>query len=714
MYNASGGVYVSDIAASFVMSGGKIKDNNNNSNIPGKPADVSILNNTITLSGTAEIGALMLTANDSTNSSVSIPAAYTGSVSALNLSGDANIIGSVDEVVGNWTGKQVITGTSYTLTATDIAKFTLGNFVANTVTRPITGNTEVDVDNFSISGDPLGVLKKGYVAVTGVTLNKTETTLVKDGTEILIATVVPSNATNMAVTWESNNIDVAIVNNGTVTAVDRGTATITVTSVADNSKKATCTVTVTNAGTSVDPYEVWTAADMQRVGKDETNGWGLDKHYTLMDDIILTGNWTPIGTNLTPFSGVFDGGGFSVSGLTISSATTVHQGMFGMIAGTSVNLAVVKNLSLVDVNITSSGNSVGGIAGTAFEYAQINNCSVSGIISGNGDVGGVVGRVELNNTVENCYVTGSISSSNENVGGVVGHNRGGIVQNCYATANVKDTGTATNIGGVVGYNYNNGTVQNCYATGNVSGFNNVGGVVGQSYVMNTVKNCVALNPNIGAMGNNFGRVIGNGSGANNYARNDMQKSGAYFDWPNKDDAASNNGKNITADDYDTQEWWSKLAINNGPAFDFSDTGVWEWHSTNKLPILKGFAPNTQNPTVTANTTGYFEITVKEIINPELETINSAVTISRTGAEGYAKTATFTLSNDVIYDANGIKWSIKGVGNYENETIVLSTDNSCEVDATEVKYNSLGGHSVYLEVKIGGKWYSTNIEFTIVR
>ena len=81
------------------------------------------------------------------------------------------------------------------------------------------------------------------VPVTGVTLNKTSTSLYVGGTETLTATVAPDNATDKTVTWTSSNPSVATVENGVVTAVSAGTATITVTT-DDGGKTATCTVTV--------------------------------------------------------------------------------------------------------------------------------------------------------------------------------------------------------------------------------------------------------------------------------------------------------------------------------------------------------------------------------------------------------------------------------------------------------------------------------------
>ena len=95
------------------------------------------------------------------------------------------------------------------------------------------------------------------VAVTGVTLDKTSTSITVGETETLTATVSPADATNKAVTWSSSDASVASVADGVVTANKVGTATITATSAADSTKKASCTVTVT-----AKPAQTITAADV--------------------------------------------------------------------------------------------------------------------------------------------------------------------------------------------------------------------------------------------------------------------------------------------------------------------------------------------------------------------------------------------------------------------------------------------------------------------
>jgi hypothetical protein len=116
-------------------------------------------------------------------------------------------------------------------------------------------------------------------------------------------------------------------------------------------------VTIANS----DPFLINSAGDLLRVGKNIGNdGWTLSAHYKLNASIDLPseGNWTPIGTIGSPFTGSFDGDGKSISGLTIDNSNADHQGLFGVIG----EGGVVRNLDLIDVSITGE-NFVGGIAG---------------------------------------------------------------------------------------------------------------------------------------------------------------------------------------------------------------------------------------------------------------------------------------------------------------------------------------------------------------
>ena len=118
--------------------------------------------------------------------------------------------------------------------------------ISGTPTSEGTSNFTVTASNNSGSDSKelsITISAATSVSVTGVTLNKTELTLTEGNNETLTATVQPDNATNKNVTWSSNNLEVATVENGTVTAKAAGTATITVTT-EDGNKTATCAVTV--------------------------------------------------------------------------------------------------------------------------------------------------------------------------------------------------------------------------------------------------------------------------------------------------------------------------------------------------------------------------------------------------------------------------------------------------------------------------------------
>lgn len=236
-------------------------------------------------------------------------------------------------------------------------------------------------------------------------------------------------------------------------------------------------------------------------------------------NIILTGNidlsdmeWTPIGDYYNRYTGTFDGGNYTIMGLTVTTSDQ-YAGLFGYIGSGGT----VKDVTLKDVQIESDNQygCVGGVAGNS--NGNIENCSVSGSVSsrhtaggvvgqqfggsitkcsssatvkGTGEVGGVAGKTDNSATLTACYATGNVtferaSTINTFAGGVVGSNgTGSILTACYATGNVTGTGTGTGscyVGGVTGDNFN-GTLTACYhANGTVSGpGGTTGGVTGRN------------------------------------------------------------------------------------------------------------------------------------------------------------------------------------------------------------------------------------------
>ena len=222
------------------------------------------------------------------------------------------------------------------------------------------------------------------------------------------------------------------------------------------------------------------------------NGGKSDINITLDTDIDLTGkDWTPIGTDYdNSYKGTFDGGGHTITGLTVTT-NDEYVGLFGYLnrAGT------VKNVVMEGVQITSNqiyGGSIGGVAG--YSWGTIENCSVSGSVSGTVYVGGVVGA-QIDGSITGCSSSATVKGT-VYVGGVTGQtNSSATLTACYATGNVIiEIHPTNNIsgGGLVGFNGGNG-VRACYATGNVTstgsstGNVHIGGFLGNNYT--TVTAC---------------------------------------------------------------------------------------------------------------------------------------------------------------------------------------------------------------------------------
>ena len=213
---------------------------------------------------------------------------------------------------------------------------------------------------------------------------------------------------------------------------------------------------------------------------------------TLTADIDLTGkDWTPIGTNFyNSYTGTFDGGGHTIKGLTVTT-NDQYVGLFGRLgkAGT------VKNVVMEGVQITSNHSLgyAGGVAGFSWG-GTIENCSVSGSVSGTVSVGGVVG-IQWEASITGCRSSATVKGMVQ-VGGVAGEtNTGATMVACYATGNVTiEIDPIDNIlgGGLVGFNAGS-SVLACYATGNVTstgsstGNVHIGGFLGDNYT--TVTAC---------------------------------------------------------------------------------------------------------------------------------------------------------------------------------------------------------------------------------
>ncbi len=238
-------------------------------------------------------------------------------------------------------------------------------------------------------------------------------------------------------------------------------------------------------------YTVYNANGLMNIAE-LVNGGKSDINITIDTDIDLTGkDWTPIGTDYdNSYKGTFDGGGHTITGLTFTT-NDEYAGLFGWLnrAGT------VKNVVMEGVQITSNqiyGGSIGGVVG--YSWGTIENCSVSGSVSGTVYVGGVVGA-QIGGSITGCSSSATVKGTVD-VGGVAGQtNSSATLTACYATGNVTiEINPAKNIAGgsLVGMNAGSSLLA-CYATGNVTstgsstGKVHIGGFLGNNYT--TVTAC---------------------------------------------------------------------------------------------------------------------------------------------------------------------------------------------------------------------------------
>lgn len=217
-------------------------------------------------------------------------------------------------------------------------------------------------------------------------------------------------------------------------------------------------------GTETDPYIIATAAQLDEVRNFQSACFELSKDIDLSSYLNSNSSgWTPI----KDFTGKFDGKKHTIKGLWISLSSIGNVGLFANIQGSSDNKrASVSNLF---VNISkkgiTGGRRVGGICGK-LSYGNIENCMVTGDISGYQYVGGIVGYNDDNSSISQCASSGNIIATDGEVGGILGYRYGSCsIENCYSIANVKAEGSYY-------YSYADGIgtcAEKCYFAGTISG-----------------------------------------------------------------------------------------------------------------------------------------------------------------------------------------------------------------------------------------------------
>jgi len=225
------------------------------------------------------------------------------------------------------------------------------------------------------------------------------------------------------------------------------------------------------------PYRIADANDMNEIGT-HTEDWG--SHFIMLNDIdlaVYTGTqFNIIGSFGTPFTGVFDGNGHTISNFSYRTPNESYIGLFGYVDSP---LAEIKNLGLIDPNVageTLLGNHRVGSLAAKINQGTIVNCYAENCIVVNPYqiAGGLVAASE--GEIINCHTTGSVYSGMSSGGLVALSSSGGIIRDCYSKTN---TTGEDEVGGLVGTN--TGTILRCNSSGSVSGSENIGGLAGENF-----------------------------------------------------------------------------------------------------------------------------------------------------------------------------------------------------------------------------------------
>ncbi|MDF9829921.1 T9SS type A sorting domain-containing protein [Parabacteroides sp. PF5-6] len=313
-------------------------------------------------------------------------------------------------------------------------------------------------------------------------------------------------------------------------------------------------------GTINDPYLISGPTKLNRVR------YALDKHYRMSQDINLSkrlgsskapgeiygaAGWLPIGNWDAAFTGTFDGGGFTISGLWINREETILVGLFGYIGGESI----IKNLTveIPEGEVVKGDGHVAGLLGSGDSNTTLQDCRVTGggTVTGNTEIGGLVGymhgsilrsaaTVEVsgknhigglvgtlhNGSATQSYATGQVTVSNDTGagGGLAGDLNSGSLFQCYALGDIEGTGNNPRIGGLVGSQ--DGSITQCYAAGEVDTGNGyrggLSGERGDGRPLNTSFYNITENQALSGVG------FGDSNGATGITTEEMQKRATFL------------------------------------------------------------------------------------------------------------------------------------------------------------------------------------------
>ncbi|MDR1976919.1 MAG: hypothetical protein LBQ18_08030 [Campylobacteraceae bacterium] len=300
--------------------------------------------------------------------------------------------------------------------------------------------------------------------------------------------------------------------------------------------------------------------------------------YILISDIALESGedgfdevqgWLPIGDDMDPFGGIFNGNAHKISGLWVDKTSgDDYAGLFGRVEG-----GRIKNLGvLIDERGVKGESYVGGIAGDIGSNSVITNAYSIGDVSGTYYAGGIVGCVGYGSEVTNTYSAGDISGT-YNIGGIAGWVMSDSkVTNSYSKATVKGD---TDVGGIAGSVTFSSMITNSCSAGDIRGVNNAGGISGSVEYNSWVTNSAAINQEVvGRYDTN--RVVGrleSSTVSNNFALIDIRVNG----FPKTDnDADSFDGADKTIGELKMQKTYANASIDGGLGWDFGNGASSPW------------------------------------------------------------------------------------------------------------------------------------------
>ena len=425
---------------------------------------------------------------------------------------------------------------------------TAGNYTLTVSYKGGTGTVNIEVNPATLTGIEVTTLPTRTTYIAGESFDPAG----------MIVSEVYSNGTKTAVNDYKCSPDPLTKDNTKVTITYgelETTVEVTVLDTADSYQNGT--------------YSIATAEGLQAWNQAALND--LSINCTLTGNITLTGEWTPIGTYDNPYTGTFDGGNHTITGLKIDQSGTDNVGLIGYLGSGGK----VQDVTLTEVNVTG-GTYVGGIAGQ--NDGTVENCSVNGTVTGRGfnDTGGIVGTNY--GTISGCSAEGTVTG-NTNVGGISGlcvpnydtgtsSLIGSTIEGCHSTAAVSGI---SSVGGVVGNLGNNCSLIACYSTGNVTatitdGYAHVGGVVGIS-AQGTVTACYHATGKItSSVEDRIGGIAG---------CNDKSIFTACY-WENNQEQGTGSGSSsgITEVDGVTTNWTDATkAMNDACGGQYKNTGT---------------------------------------------------------------------------------------------------------------------------------------------